>query len=1321
MKTLLLLLALVDVCLGQNIMITAVGQGPTNTQAVFTYTAPDTAPCLISVTNEGGFVPDVYDVDGRLYAGVNEDLKRPDTQMSGGQRTIVIGHRTSATGQDRKLHSLALQANTPHTLKISCGGGRQNGTLRFKTANLLLGNTGPDTPPFNSDGWGNWGWPTVDYSDKQVAYVDPMSGLILKRVTGPGELGVNWATGLPIQAILDLSGGQWQQTQNIGSKPNGKEAQVSVQGSPAKSLFVLTTTEKERYFSYNDWNMIDDVRLHLVGHADAASAADRTLSACISPDFGQSCVGSPIDIEMKQGGSADASGPANFGVPGLFHGWGDAPVTDNMYLVAHDNTITANVSGQAVRWISGKSSAGAHYFPITYLKPGMRILIPGSAPACPQNLCAVTNVGDEKTLSIQQSLPNLGNVNGISFPNFGFKIWKKSNQGTVYLDSVNTDWKISTNTNVGNQGLDTFCSAATVKDPATGESGYTCIFPGEFSKHGFYWLNQKTGDARLLSPLGILNVSAGSTPLEVYVRNSNQNDNYGEGDTFKRCVYQLADSKNGGLKTYYPKADNDYNPALYSKAACTDVGINVAGIVAQAHPEIDQDYFRYGNINSISFPYLDYRMFSLGSSESRLAWWCVIDMRKKGPESVVNCHNNFSTYPERWNSSHGDEFFFRAGMVEMNAQNAHSGYQIPIAKIYGNDSAGTTLTDKFVKDCGSLGVTDQQWIKQGAQGNHCIQINILHEPLRPLGNGAPEFQVKRGDKAAVIHRVNAAKFLGTRPVAFEHNSAACGGDGTTNLCADYLQALAEGDYINSCSGPNCEKFLVAKHKILPDGTIDLVLVRAMNPFNCSNTGMQAHANGWSAVTWNVATCGAGGTYYLDITKPNAIPLQDNPNVFLSHALQFSRGTTMLNLGGQWGGASKYEWGGPYEGYGIRLGSFPDIVGKDFQFGVNGLYPFAGDGSGVGNTIIQTHPGGLTWAAPSHCENPSVSCDETKWVVDGRPFGGALGGALPFLSQMAYPVSGLNSVVRVSIPWWTCPGAPSYPQNLHGCQLFGAYQDLNHWDPSFTSNATPASDNQHWAAYFHRKTRAVAAFAGYHLLLDISGPGSRIKDVDEWTYCFADLPDECVPGAKQNEIYANIPAASRGGICTGDLAINSPCVFTGGPEAASFMQFAVDKPDPFGLRSRNLGMAFGGWGRDGNYANMHSLATADWFPVKVNWADGQRSDIFVVKNPGWPAEDAEFRNTFVKVSVKVPPTAEARIRFGYNEKLFCSSRQEACTTAAAPQEPYTWASEAQKWTPCAEGCTIEVPAVAQRVVFYVIDHKDGSGKIVTGAKQITTVN
>ena len=113
----------------------------------------------------------------------------------------------------------------------------------------------------------------------------------------------------------------------------------------------------------------------------------------------------------------------------------------------------------------------------------------------------------------------------------------------------------------------------------------------------------------------------------------------------------------------------------------------------------------------------------------------------------------------------------------------------------------------------------------------------------------------------------------------------------------------------------------------------------------------------------------------------------------------------------------------------------------------------------------------------------------------------------------------------------------------------------------------------------------------------------------------------------------------------------------------------------------------------------------------------------VKLPPWPNEDSIARNNFVKIPLSFggQTGTSVRVRFGYNANLYCSTRQEQCSTAVANADPYAWLSEPQHWTACSNACQVQIPAIFWADLVYVVDRQSSAGTVVSGPVTIMAVN
>ncbi len=1246
--------------------------GTTPTQAILSYVAPDNNACSVAVSSKntvnpftGLFTSLVHDLDPGLFPGTDQDT-RIGNLINGTQRTIVVGKRGVGDGSDGNIYSLALQASTTHYFRVSCSNGAYVGTGSFKTADIPLGNSAPDTIPYDANGFGGYGWPTINFADQSTKYIDPQTGALLQRLTGSGDQMYSQYTNQGLNTPIDLSGGAWSNLGNIGASSDGTVGTYSGAGGPNNAMFLpLAFTGLGRYsFNSNAYSALDDINLHLHASGDP-------VMACLSADDGQTCLGSPLMFPLPASTAGDVAGPANYPAP-LFQGWGNAHVTADM--LTNNFGVNVTLTRNALVWNSGSDSTGQTiYFPVTTLKPGDLFYLQGS-------YYHVASIQDQQHLTTVESVSS-PITSTAYFLGFGIKIWKQpGGSGTVSIDSAYVDLSLSNTFGTEDQGFgSTGCSgnvtvsyAADGVTPITPVTGYMCTFVTNYGSLVWKLLIPSTGEVRKISNLNGLSPGGGSAPTNFYAYDSNSG-------LITFCAYNADDPTNGRFKAWFDNFNaSTNNPAI----SCNDLSsqYTVTQEIQMAHPEIDLSYYGAPNFQGNSYPYF---VFLMRPAQNQAYWACVIDVSQPGGAAQAqNCHNSWGTYPIRWAASHGGEFAAGANIesyitvpMQIPNQQGVGQYTLSVNTVYNN--GGSTAVPNFFYDpqtCQALGVTDTRWIAAGANGNNCIKINVAGEPVNTNPN------------------TNDIKTLGSFPVGskpgpWPHNSAVCNGDGTTNKCWGYLQPMIEGDYIGDTASGSSEPFLIAKKTVLANGTIDLVLARNMNPFSerGGSPSPESHAAGW--IPWMEVPNGGGesGVFYTPFGKPfgPATTVSDNPTLFQAHTIDWGNefGKDIHITAQAW-----LNWpqalGGYGAGYGVRYGQAPGVYSQGFLYGVQANYGFNGSFHGLTIGQIQSHPGGGTYAATQR---------ESVWAVDGRPLGGANGGSTFLWNHTYTKISGAVNTYKISVP-------------LNGD---GSILSFSNWDVSLDI-----------------KNRSVYAWAGYHLLKDISGPNSVISDSTPWSFCIALQANECVSGSNAKDQFVSVPHADTAGNCMIDGTQLTPCLATVGPEVGAYTQFDVSRADPFGLRWRRLTMGFGGPGRTDNFANMHAFATGDWTVTAGKWLDGRRSDVIGVMLPPWPNEDSIARNTFVRVPVKLSGQAgtSVRARFGYSPDLFCSSRQEQCSTAVSNADPYAFVSEQQSWTPCngAAGCEIDIPAQSSRILYYVVDRVSASGSISSTPVMLTAV-
>jgi hypothetical protein len=256
----------------------------------------------------------------------------------------------------------------------------------------------------------------------------------------------------------------------------------------------------------------------------------------------------------------------------------------------------------------------------------------------------------------------------------------------------------------------------------------------------------------------------------------------------------------------------------------------------------------------------------------------------------------------------------------------------------------------------------------------------------------------------------------------------------------------------------------------------------------------------------------------------------------------------------------------------------------------------------------------------------------------------------------------------------------------------------------------------------------AAAPPYNYFADKSGPSSSIGSGDNGKFCHAYNAGECVAGSSAGDIYIaattlqSIGAASTQCL-SNDATFGSPCVFGLWPGMGWAMQIRQTPVDTNATGMRRISTGF--WPALGQYYAYNWVASPDakWGffagnPVGQRPKSGEDgSNFFAMKLPPWPnIVDSVNRSNYVSIDQGFSGTSgdQIRIAFGYGEngdssKFYCTTRQETCWTSSAPTplSPFVFDGETQHKTPCGSGCSVSIPAIPGRIVFYQIERSNGT--------------
>jgi len=146
-------------------------------------------------------------------------------------------------------------------------------------------------------------------------------------------------------------------------------------------------------------------------------------------------------------------------------------------------------------------------------------------------------------------------------------------------------------------------------------------------------------------------------------------------------------------------------------------------------------------------------------------------------------------------------------------------------------------------------------------------------------------------------------------------------------------------------------------------------------------------------------------------------------------------------------------------------------------------------------------------------------------------------------------------------------------------------------------------------------------------------------------------------------------------------------------------------------------------------NVRTFDDASWMFWRADWLDGVRSEWMAAKMLPYPQPDGVNRGDFVPVKIDANPadssTASAQVEFGYAEngppdQYFCTSRRESCVKSAQTGNAYGYAGDNAPPATCSPQCTLTVPGISQRVLYYRIKYFDTAGSVVsvTGPAAVT---
>jgi hypothetical protein len=178
-----------------------------------------------------------------------------------------------------------------------------------------------------------------------------------------------------------------------------------------------------------------------------------------------------------------------------------------------------------------------------------------------------------------------------------------------------------------------------------------------------------------------------------------------------------------------------------------------------------------------------------------------------------------------------------------------------------------------------------------------------------------------------------------------------------------------------------------------------------------------------------------------------------------------------------------------------------------------------------------------------------------------------------------------------------------------------------------------------------------------------------------------------------------------------MEIDNVCIADNGAYTQGINQVSMQTTEMSGSAGRLITHALSQYRRENIFWNVKGTPNGKWLIVQSPFLGSQRSDALLAKTGTFPSADSVARNGFISTNITIPTYSGAQtavVQFGYTPSFYCTSRNEACLKGTETGNNYAFASEGSTGVSCASGCTISVPAIPQRVLYYRAEYRDAGG-------------
>ena len=1313
--------------------VTNVHASTTATQAVISYSAPDNAACTIDV-REGDFTgPVVPDVDPSLFPAANLNQvsanrdSRPLNIISGQRRIFVVGKRVAEFGLDGFRHSRALQTNSAHSFKITCGSSTYSG--QFTTMNAPLGVAYNDPLPVDPFNPGHYAWPDFRWNDRNQWIVDPLTGFRLKQFDSPRDAYEVQGSGSFVSASNAGGGTDWTNPNSIVADDSAVATYSgTTQGFLFAELGLAFLNSAGHTSNTSSPNTFVPTFNAYCSSPDCATATDndRSIEFCLTID-GFSCSSDLLPAVLRACSTGCTGNNFRFaGIPNA------TPILTEWFPSRQgvpnlDGTDLSKRTGSVNRSGATVTLAFGDRFNLNW-KPGSHITVNGV-------VYTIASVNHDSQVTLAGSPTGTDTFVPYVGSNAGMLIRKKT-QSTHQISVQSVTYAYEVNEapileDAGDEDSYANCSPNEVPGPG-GELGIHCSVSSTM-----YWVGSTTATVnRLGRSVLYYNPADDGWNRQVCSFGSfwdwnDPNAFYCPGLTLKghALLFKFAYT---GNNTDIGDLRSDQEPVRCngSNAPCWTVTNLTPGAMAL---DLQLADFVSTDWNAAKFHTNSIAIFGRMNSADSLTFLARRDQINDSmgivfrfditTGKIAGAVPTWAHYPLRWSGMHGPFDLNDPKYIQVSGI-SYVGSFTGVERIAGQGPYFSTVTtpagiDDQNHPCPARPASSPIPASEWPVGNQCITLTVDGEP---------------GDPTPAQYFDGAINVSGTQVTGV--NTA--------------WSAFMDGTQLRIGSSATLYKFTWGGLNNPNQGTLDSAPGDVLNspyiiylePIGNPKVGNPNYAYLQDAdvrdvfcVTNKVA---CDQSYYL--------PPGSNGNEFMRLILKDPNNSKLWTLQRGWAGTnpqkplramapgaylvtesatcnfvldipcseSRVLWNAIDDPYGLNVSN--TTVVKDT--GDQGCCHSArqnGVNVDVGNTC------------PARAGNGNIGCYFARYSGPPAAF-----------TDPGYPVSN-NPVFHQRVGIGSPNAVDSHPS--HNQTSVAASPNELRWigdarpflgDNLLGSTSNPQGTLLSGTLYkftasqvsrLNPRVLPTMAYCGANPLLDISGPASSLGATasDNYKYCVVGTPGECASGSSAGDLYLNCPqmrfaSCSYAGIGNSDPDSRDMCVGDLGAMAMNVVQVGVDRPDPDGVNGRRVTEGLGRYKWLYTFWNAKILPNGKWMLVWSTFAQGQRTSVFIVKLPPFPQQDGINRGDYIPQKVIVPApkvpgatVTNAVVQFGYDTNYYCTSRREACVQGGIPE--FAYQGENPPGVACTNGCTISVPAISQRVLYYQVLLRNASNQVV----------